>query len=701
MSENIKGLDRNDLSLSKQVQKAIVVSGEENIAGINRQDLQLSKEVIKVQIIGGGGGEGPGLPGPPGDSAYQVAVKNGFVGTEAQWLESLKGPEGPEGPEGPQGPAGEGADLTEVNQEIANLQQAVSNKVNKDELVINVKDHGLVGDGIVDNAQALQTLMNNSAGKTLYFPSGIYKINSKVTYNGQRIALRGDGQSTVLDLSGGGSFLLSSPLQALPALSTNITAGRNVVSFATAHGLVEGDVFAVHNPTDYSWANYRTYYNDGCMFRADIISSATSLKVFGVSPDTYTNTSVNAFKLTGKGVSLEDFKIIPNATDTVIFWIDGHVGVRIKNIKAEKGATYSFFEIWRCFDVDVENLDAEVFGGDSYPLTISNSQKVTVTRSSLYSARHALALGGRSGNACVPTRDVLVNQCHLWNRSDNGVGASDIHGNCENVTYSNCYMNTGANLAGKNVKYIDCTIVGRNPDAYADGNCIYGSEIVSGQYVMENCRLITYGNGASIGTIHLDVSARKADVLLQVKNCIIENRGNSNTIRTVMVEVGSSAGNGRIDIEINGLNFKSTQRAFAFLSFSNTADVSSIASCIIDNVYSPSGVSFVVASNPANYNMPMRLQRLSGSQVITAATSTASTVGTTDTFKYLYPRQPHATVSVGAPTDKLLNGNKPILPGIYRLTASNIRPYIATGDAANWTDTFATAIMWSVGINDI
>lgn len=53
MSENIKGLDRNDLSLSKQVQKAIVVSGEETIAGINRQDLQLSKEVIKVQIIGG------------------------------------------------------------------------------------------------------------------------------------------------------------------------------------------------------------------------------------------------------------------------------------------------------------------------------------------------------------------------------------------------------------------------------------------------------------------------------------------------------------------------------------------------------------------------------------------------------------------------------------------------------------------------
>lgn len=37
----------------------------------------------------------PGAPGATGLSAYQIAVNNGFVGTEAQWLESLKGPPGP------------------------------------------------------------------------------------------------------------------------------------------------------------------------------------------------------------------------------------------------------------------------------------------------------------------------------------------------------------------------------------------------------------------------------------------------------------------------------------------------------------------------------------------------------------------------------------------------------------------------------
>ena len=50
-----------------------------------------------------------GTNGTNGDSAYDIAVANGFSGTEAEWLASLvgaEGAEGPEGPEGPQGPAG-------------------------------------------------------------------------------------------------------------------------------------------------------------------------------------------------------------------------------------------------------------------------------------------------------------------------------------------------------------------------------------------------------------------------------------------------------------------------------------------------------------------------------------------------------------------------------------------------------------------
>ena len=45
--------------------------------------------------------------GAQGASAYEIAVENGFVGTEAEWLASLRGPQGPQGVPGAQGPKGE------------------------------------------------------------------------------------------------------------------------------------------------------------------------------------------------------------------------------------------------------------------------------------------------------------------------------------------------------------------------------------------------------------------------------------------------------------------------------------------------------------------------------------------------------------------------------------------------------------------
>ena len=42
--------------------------------------------------LGGGGGSGTA-----GKSAYEIAVDNGFVGTETEWLESLKGEQGEPG----------------------------------------------------------------------------------------------------------------------------------------------------------------------------------------------------------------------------------------------------------------------------------------------------------------------------------------------------------------------------------------------------------------------------------------------------------------------------------------------------------------------------------------------------------------------------------------------------------------------------
>jgi hypothetical protein len=67
------------------------------------------QNVFNVTVAqGGSGSQGP--KGDPGKSAYQVAVDNGFVGTESGWLASLKGEQGPagqDGADGQQGPKGD------------------------------------------------------------------------------------------------------------------------------------------------------------------------------------------------------------------------------------------------------------------------------------------------------------------------------------------------------------------------------------------------------------------------------------------------------------------------------------------------------------------------------------------------------------------------------------------------------------------
>ena len=47
------------------------------------------QEKLNNGELGGGGG-----PGTAGKSAYEIAVDNGFVGTETEWLESLNGKQG-------------------------------------------------------------------------------------------------------------------------------------------------------------------------------------------------------------------------------------------------------------------------------------------------------------------------------------------------------------------------------------------------------------------------------------------------------------------------------------------------------------------------------------------------------------------------------------------------------------------------------
>lgn len=61
-----------------------------------------NKRTFQVGMKGGTGSNGL--------SAYEIAVKNGYKGTEQEWLSSLKGEKGEQGPQGIQGAKGDKGD---------------------------------------------------------------------------------------------------------------------------------------------------------------------------------------------------------------------------------------------------------------------------------------------------------------------------------------------------------------------------------------------------------------------------------------------------------------------------------------------------------------------------------------------------------------------------------------------------------------
>jgi len=99
------------------------------------------------------GPQGPaGAKGANGKSAYEIAVENGFNGTEEAWLESLHGEDGEpglnglQGEQGPQGPAGEPAKQIELFEEDGGVywryvgdEEATLLYYNRDYVIVSYK----------------------------------------------------------------------------------------------------------------------------------------------------------------------------------------------------------------------------------------------------------------------------------------------------------------------------------------------------------------------------------------------------------------------------------------------------------------------------------------------------------------------------------------------------------------------------------
>ena len=98
-----------DLVISPSISTVAVVAGIPGPAGLSAYQVAVSNGFSGTEaqwLASFGGGGATSGTGAAGLSAYQVAVANGFAGTETQWLASLTGATGATGPAGATGPQG-------------------------------------------------------------------------------------------------------------------------------------------------------------------------------------------------------------------------------------------------------------------------------------------------------------------------------------------------------------------------------------------------------------------------------------------------------------------------------------------------------------------------------------------------------------------------------------------------------------------
>ncbi len=120
-----------------------------------------------------------------GLSAYQIAVENGYIGTEAEWLLSLKGETGEQGPQGEQGIQGEQGEQGPQGETGEGIAQGGTTG----QILAKASELDYDTEWIDNFAPNIEQYVINQTGNTLYKGQAVYISGSENSGNLPKISL--------------------------------------------------------------------------------------------------------------------------------------------------------------------------------------------------------------------------------------------------------------------------------------------------------------------------------------------------------------------------------------------------------------------------------------------------------------------------------------------------------------------------------
>lgn len=335
---------------------------------------------------------------------------------------------------------------TKLNNQLTNL--------------INVKDHGAVGNGVTDDAAAFQAAVDYMVvnGGIVTVPDGHYKINTEINCQtfakGKNCSIVGIGRvlldfsEKITKTSGFDIGTSSTALASGAAITEDIARGDK--SITCDLDVVRGDIIQIYSTDSWGGVNLEIYKRE----LACVLSVAAGVIYLdrGVY-DSYDKTTTVIVKQNSSKFTLANIDFLGNPNVECI----GLTARNFKDIRLDDcnfsgfyTANVSLYDIYGGI-IRNNNLSNSIRDGYGYGLALSLCQDLLVERNVISDCRHCIMMGTTS-------RSVLI-QGNYLTPTDGHISPLDNHESCEYVTMrDNFIWGGGILLRGLNNNIINNTI---------------------------------------------------------------------------------------------------------------------------------------------------------------------------------------------------------------------------------------------------
>lgn len=468
--------------------------------------------------------------------------------------------------------------------------------------VVNVKDFGAIGDGITDDASAIQAALNAAdlqGGGVVYFPEGVYKQNSPVSIkNNTHIWAYGSTvncvdipySTTVFNFNA--AYQSNGSIKATTTLSSTANKDSKTIQVTSANGISVGDIVRIVS-TEVSFVESSITYFKYDVNRVTLINGTTlSLE----SPIIETLTT------SGQTVTVTAYTPLENVSISGLKIIGGGYKEPLANGLGQTAISASAVSGFNVIDCEIESFQGTAINfGVGVDIKVSNCRllgadynltRVEGTSSGFYgfypSYCRRTTINNTTGIRLRHVADAIncidVIQSNNFS-TDSWRAAFGTHGMCWNVVVESNVVNgghSGVTCRGITTRIINNTIENveeRGVDT-TENNATYAEIEVIGNEIIVNGGLL---GQAGIG-IDLKSSLSKlliANNIIQSKDQCVWVRANAVTNAVISQNTKLSSSNNR-SIEIGDSSSPSTLNKINGLSITeNVVSAVSVSPAIL------------------------------------------------------------------------------------------------------------------------